>query len=236
VDVPTIGGVYECCKKIVVYFSGLGRPFERTSPRHWCSRARTLQEARDLPDMGIIAGVTPGSPVIDLRNMEQETSNLEETYERGLVVKLRHMNELEYIWVGMFQMGRRSSEKEIDKIAGLAHIFTSYELPAYYESESAEDAWVCLVERMNPVTVGQLFYHFPTEGDCKFLWLPSWSQMIRTLDSIRISKTPPIITGLESTLTRIEDDQWRVRRGIWLPNCYVKGFNETILISVGQKS
>ncbi len=64
-DVPTIGGVYKDAIKVVIYLSGLGRPFrlkagDLDSDRNWFRRAWTLQE---VGDRRIIAGDMPDGPM-----------------------------------------------------------------------------------------------------------------------------------------------------------------------------
>ncbi|KAK0233972.1 hypothetical protein IW262DRAFT_1259875 [Armillaria fumosa] len=172
-DVPTIGNVYQT-QNVVCYLSGLGPPLtlkegDLESDRSWFRRAWTLQE---VGDEKVIAGDTPDGPLhADCKDGEYETELLTRFHKRLQCTKrsFQMHNALE--------MQKRVSTNPVDKIAGLAFLTGSRSIPAYYESESLEDAWRALVNSMDvEFRGGRLFFLCPEPGDTGPKWRPSWEQ------------------------------------------------------------
>ncbi|KAK0184614.1 hypothetical protein F5146DRAFT_1074297 [Armillaria mellea] len=51
-------------------------------------------------------------------------------------------------------------------------------IPAYYESESLNEAWTALVTLMDGDSRGQLFFLCPEPGNTGRKWQPSWDQVM----------------------------------------------------------
>ncbi|PBK64831.1 hypothetical protein ARMSODRAFT_852274, partial [Armillaria solidipes] len=181
-DVPTIGGVYKrdsqyVHKKVVIYLSGLGRPLrlkdgDLDSDRHWFRRAWTLQE---VGSDRIIAGDTPDGPMhaqpIDGGN-----------YETALLTRFhKELHSLErgmlHIFAALADMQKRVSTNPVDRVAGLAFPLRVRKIPAYYESETLEDAWTALVNAMYSKMRAHFLCVYPGVGlGCK-KWRPTWDQV-----------------------------------------------------------
>ncbi|KAK0429556.1 hypothetical protein EV421DRAFT_546366 [Armillaria borealis] len=179
-DVPTIGMAYHNCK-VHCYLSGLGRPLSVTedyfrSDCCWFNRAWTLQE---VGHQGYeICGVTPDGP-LDAKsdqdgNYGSEVLTTFHQKRRGLTrLDLQPFNVLA-------EMRRRVSTNPVDKIAGMAMLMWSSTIPAYYESQSLEDAWTALVNTIISDTRAHLFFWYPEPGNAGTKWRPSWDQVMTT--------------------------------------------------------
>ncbi|KAK0430889.1 hypothetical protein EV421DRAFT_236437 [Armillaria borealis] len=88
-----------------------------------------------------------------------------------------------WLWVheALEEMRKRVSTNPVDKIAGLAFLMYSRTIPAYYESESLEDAWTALVLSMDERRRAQLFFLCPEPGNAGKKWRPSWDQVMKPL-------------------------------------------------------
>ncbi|SJL02844.1 uncharacterized protein ARMOST_06182 [Armillaria ostoyae] len=175
-DVPTIGAVYRFSGAVVWYLSGLGRPLsvkvgDLDSDQCWFRRAWTLQEIGRNP---IVAGDIPDGPLHTERINEDENGILTRFHKQLMSVS-RHR-------LGMFdvlsQMQKRVSTNAVDKVAGLAFSLGSQMIPAYYESQSLEDAWIALVNAMGAWYRAQLFFLYPKPGNSGKKWRPSWKQVM----------------------------------------------------------
>ncbi len=172
VDVPTIGRVYLTASRVVCYFSGLGRPLsvkpgDFDSDRNWFRRAWTLQEICEDP---IIAGDTA-----DDRTTEVEM----QTKFRDQLLSLQDIKQgLSHtpVFAVLSHMQNRYSTNPVDKVAGLGYLLWSGEIPAYYETQSEEDAWMALVAVMSPLNQAQLLFVYPQPGDGSRIWRVSWKQ------------------------------------------------------------
>ncbi|KAK0458742.1 uncharacterized protein EV420DRAFT_1333889 [Desarmillaria tabescens] len=178
-DVPTIGAVYHKAK-VVWYLSGLGRPLslkdgDLDSDRYWFRRAWTLQEV-GRARYRVIAGDTPHGPM--------HAKHKDGKYETELLTRfhrqLQSGDDVAYgtIFDVLKEMQMRVSTNPVDKVAGLAFLLDSEMIPAYYESESLEDAWTALVNSMRAEIRGLLFM-YPEPGNAGTKqWRPSWDQLM----------------------------------------------------------
>ncbi|PBK81268.1 hypothetical protein ARMGADRAFT_1068618 [Armillaria gallica] len=177
-DVPTIGRVYSGPRTVVIYLSGLGRPFrlkdgDLDSNQNWFRRAWTLQE---VGYKCIIAGDMPDGPMhtqpIDGRNYE--TVLLTRFHK-----KLNSMKrDVHHIFALLADMQKRVSTNPVDRVAGLAFPLRPSMIPAYYESETLEDAWTALVNTMHPQMRMSFLIVYPEVGlGCK-KWRPTWDQVM----------------------------------------------------------
>ncbi|SJL16361.1 uncharacterized protein ARMOST_19883 [Armillaria ostoyae] len=175
-DVPTIGGLYKYAD-VVIYLSGLGRPLslkdgDLDSNRNWFRRAWTLQEATWAY---VIAGDMPNGP---MHAQRIDGGN----YETALLTRFhKELHSVEgrpgHIFAVLADMQKRVSTNPVDRVAGLTFPLRPCVIPAYHESESLEDAWMALVNVMDPrLRTGFLVY--PGVGlGCK-KWRPTWDQVM----------------------------------------------------------
>ncbi len=177
-DVPTIGSIYQE-SQVVIYLSGLGQALslkkgDLDSDRCWFRHAWTVQEVGTSGR--IIAGDTPDGPMhampID-NNGNYQTDMLTRFHKQ---LKSLHAN------TDMFSilaaMRDRVSTNPVDKVAGLAGPMLPEAIPAYYESESLEDAWMALVNTTHMSDCVLLLFQYPGVGlGCK-KWRPTWDQVM----------------------------------------------------------
>ncbi|KAK0506456.1 hypothetical protein EDD18DRAFT_1240950 [Armillaria luteobubalina] len=172
-DVPTIGIIYHGAE-VVCYLSGLGLPLslkegDLESDRSWFRRAWTVQEVGRTRS---IAGDTPDGP------LHGDAGN----YEDKILMKFHRQLESVETANGLFSvlsvMQDRTSTYPIDKVAGLAYSLYTHSIPAYYESQSLEDAWTALVFEMDAIIRGDLFFTYPEPGTGCVKWRPSWEQVV----------------------------------------------------------
>ncbi|KAK0465669.1 hypothetical protein IW261DRAFT_1427251, partial [Armillaria novae-zelandiae] len=86
-------------------------------------------------------------------------------------------------------MQHRISTYPIDRVAGLRYFFEARSIPAYYESQSLEDAWTALVNVMDTNYRRILFFTYPEPGTGCKKWRPSWKQMWPSWRQIRSPHT-----------------------------------------------
>ncbi|KAK0493537.1 hypothetical protein EDD18DRAFT_1078127 [Armillaria luteobubalina] len=179
-DVPTIGRVYRH-QEVVIYLNGLGQPLrlkdsDLDSNRSWFQRAWTLQE---IGSSHIIAGDTPDGPMHaqQVNGSNYETTLLTRFHEERNSVKSIELD----LFAMMASMQKRVSTNPVDRVAGLAFPLWTKTVPAYYESETLEDAWTALVNAMHPWKRGELLFMYPGVGlGCK-KWRPTWDQVMKEL-------------------------------------------------------
>ncbi|KAK0478126.1 hypothetical protein IW261DRAFT_205142 [Armillaria novae-zelandiae] len=176
-DVPTIGMIYQRTH-VVCYLSGLGLPLsvkegDLESDRCWFRRAWTLQEvskdrsiAGDTPD-----GPLHAKPIDDVGNYEDEI--LTEFHQQLHSTMIPHG-----VYGALSAMRHRISTYPIDRVAGLGYFLNTQSIPAYYESQSLEDAWTALVNVMGMNYQGILFFTYPEPGTGCKKWRPSWKQVM----------------------------------------------------------
>ncbi|PBK64743.1 hypothetical protein ARMSODRAFT_961924 [Armillaria solidipes] len=181
-DVPTIGYLYRVADVVVWYFSGLERPLslkegDLESDRCWFRRAWTLQE---VGDQRIIAGDTPDGP-LHAKPIDEDGN-----YETEVLTKFhRQLQALDNISPDSYEMfsllaemQKRVSVNPVDKVAGLAFRLESATIPAYYENQSLEDAWVALVDTIIAWCRAELLFLYPEPGTASKRWRPSWDQVM----------------------------------------------------------
>jgi len=194
-DVPTIGYVYSKASqlsthymrlnpRIVIYFSGLGRPFvaeDLENSRHWLNRAWTLQETpgirsynRDLPKIDIIGGWTPMSPKRRHRQNKQPQPEVERQFFR----RLDSITIRGDIIAILHNMRRRYSVNPVDKIAGLAYLLAAHQLPIYSPNEDTEHVWQRLLDVISVEERGVLLFIYPCAGEGPRISTPSWDQVL----------------------------------------------------------
>ncbi|KAK0506474.1 hypothetical protein EDD18DRAFT_1455791 [Armillaria luteobubalina] len=166
-DVPTIGAIYYGTR-VVCYLSGLGRPLS--------FKAGDL----DMQEVGwerVIAGDTPdgplhSKPIDEVGHYEQEASTI---FHKQLMSAESTLNGL---YGTLSAMQDRISTNPVDKVAGLAFSLKARSIPAYYESQSLEDAWTSLINEMDPFYRGILLFTYPEPGTGCKKWRPSWKQIM----------------------------------------------------------
>ncbi|KAK0506430.1 hypothetical protein EDD18DRAFT_31473 [Armillaria luteobubalina] len=200
-DVPTIGAIYQDAY-VVCYLSGLGLPFtlkegDLESDRCWFRRAWTAQEVGQFRR---IAGDTPDGP------LHAKPIDDMENYEDKILMKfhgrLFHLQWSHGMYDTLSAMQDRISTNPVDKVAGLAYSLETVAIPAYYESQSLEDAWIALIYELHPYLRGTLLFTFPEPGTGCKKWRPSWEQVME-------KSLPPYCDGRvsESFVWR-DDDDW----------------------------
>ncbi|PBK64617.1 hypothetical protein ARMSODRAFT_845515, partial [Armillaria solidipes] len=170
IDVPTIGYVYDqSVRRVVCYFSGMGHPLnlkacDFESDRSWFRCAWTLQEILSRYDP-IIGGETGDDGVMEeaIRVRIQKQLSLSQDLGGNVVKKLSVMQ-------------KRVSTNPVDRIAGLTYLLLTDSIPAYYEAQAEEDAWMALVAVMMTWLQAQLLFWYPEPGSGSKVWRPSWTQ------------------------------------------------------------
>ncbi|KAK0506453.1 hypothetical protein EDD18DRAFT_1240948 [Armillaria luteobubalina] len=176
-DVPTIGIIYRWAH-VVCYLSGLGMPLtlkegDLESDRSWFRRAWTVQEVGVLRT---IAGDTPDGP------MHTEPIDKKGNYQDEILTKFHRQLNTAKMTRGLYRtlsaMQDRISTYPRDRVAGLAYSLDTHSIPAYYESQSLEDAWTALVNEMPALKRSLLFFTYPESGTGCKKWRPSWEQVM----------------------------------------------------------
>ncbi|KAK0465668.1 hypothetical protein IW261DRAFT_1301850, partial [Armillaria novae-zelandiae] len=177
-DVPTIGAIYHS-EHVVWYLSGLGLPLSLKkgnleSDRCWFRRAWTVQE---IGRTRTIAGDTPDGP------LHAEPMDEAGNYEDEILTKFhRQLKSVEVIsneiYGALSAMQDRISTYPIDRVAGLAFSLGTHSIPAYYESQSLEDAWSTLIKEMSAFYRGIVLFTYPEPGTGCRKWRPSWTQVM----------------------------------------------------------
>ncbi len=140
--------------------------------RSWFRRAWTLQE---IGKTRTIAGDTPDGPLhAKCKDGMYETELLTRFHKQVQSTRTVFLNIIE----ALREMRKRVSTNPVDKIAGLALLMGTKAIPAYYESESLEDAWKALVNVMAMSHRGSLFSLCAEPGNAGKKWRPSWDQRL----------------------------------------------------------
>ncbi len=186
VDVPTIGWVYDRSRRhVVCYLSGLGRPFslkenDLESDTCWFRRAWTLQEARC--GTMTIGGDTGNDRFIE-KEMRTTVENRLSLLEKGVSAFITS------VFLALSEMQKRVSTNPLDRVAGLSYLVWMDGIPAYYVTQSEEDAWNALVDEMDMTYRGHMFFLYPQPGNGNKFWRPSWEQ---AMDGVL---PPPQLSG-----------------------------------------
>ncbi len=61
----------------------------------------------------------------------------------------------------------------------MAILLDSSRIPAYYESQSLEDAWTAFMNTAGSNMRGDLFFFYPEPGNAGAKWRPSWDQVLQ---------------------------------------------------------
>lgn len=157
VDVPFIGNLYMLSSHVLVYLSGLGRPFNANQDwgdsRNWLRRAWTLQETKPRENTiigGLSEGMDPWVCKVDKRGTTLEIAFLNSTVHHSEPNFMRLFSE----------MRGRVAFKPLDKIWGLYFpcleslsrrtptASESLILPLYDENAEPEHAWQLFVRAL----------------------------------------------------------------------------------------
>ncbi|PBK77594.1 hypothetical protein ARMSODRAFT_949540 [Armillaria solidipes] len=202
-DVPTIGAIYQFVH-VVYYLSGLGLPLslkedDLESDRSWFRRAWTVQEVGYIPHdmvrmhghpyelhsyyMRTIAGVTPdgplnAKPIDEVGNYEDELLTKFHKQLRSNTDQAQVLFRFNSPYGALSAMQDRISTNPVDKVAGLAFSLQTHSIPAYYETQSLEDAWTALINEMKVDYRGKLLFNYPEPGTVCKKWRPSWEQVM----------------------------------------------------------
>ncbi|KAK0476538.1 hypothetical protein EDD18DRAFT_142545 [Armillaria luteobubalina] len=210
-DVPTIGAIYRWAQ-VVWYLSGLGLPLtlkegDLESDRCWFRRAWTVQE---VGQSRTIAGDTPDGP-LHAKPID-DTGNYEDKILTKFHKQLDSAQTASTILGALSVMQNRISTNPIDKVAGLVFSTNTRSIPAYYESQSLEDAWTALIYEMHPYPRGTLFHTYPEPGTGYKKWRPSWKQVMEK----------PLPKKVHCVaLVKRDDDDWC--RGPCIERGFVRG-------------
>ncbi len=194
-DVPTIGSVYSD-NIVVIYLSGLGRPLslkegDLDSDRSWFRRAWTIQE---VGEDRVFAGDSPDGP------QHAKPVDNKGNYETELLTRFhRQLKSIDNLlmYEALEGMQNRLSTNPVDKIAGLAFLLDTDWIPAYYESQSLEEAWTALVNSMDVEGRGKLFLSSLEPGNAGAKWRPSWDQVM----------TKPRFDGFYTEIQVVRDEE-----------------------------
>ncbi len=172
---------------MVCYLSGLGRPFslkenDLESDTCWFRRAWTLQETRHSM---IIGGVTGDDRFIE-KEMRTTVENRLSLLEKGVGAFVMP------VFLALSEMQKRVSMNPLDRVAGLSYPVWAQGIPAYYATQSEEDAWNALVDEVEMTQRGEMFFLYPQPGNGNMFWRPSWKQ---AMDGVL---PPPQLSGHNS--------------------------------------
>ncbi|KAG5642790.1 hypothetical protein DXG03_002114 [Asterophora parasitica] len=173
-DVPTIGNVFRLNTVVLVYLSGLGRPFRNegyNSDRHWFNRAWTVQEV--APTL-LLGGKTSSSPSRERRDRDSAFQEFWARFDGAIHSQWRTFT----VSQALVAMCKRVASNPLDKIAGLISLAHPDRIPIYDTELSLEDAWAECLKVMDRGTRGHLFSWYPVAGDSRpgLSWAPSWTQ------------------------------------------------------------
>ncbi|PBL01366.1 hypothetical protein ARMGADRAFT_1007375 [Armillaria gallica] len=131
-----------------------------------------------------IAGDTPGGP-LHIKPIDEAGNYKDE-------ILTRFHKQLKSAEIS--NINDRISTNPVDKVAGLAFFLWTCSIPAYYESQSLEDAWTALINETHSYYLSILFFTYPEPGTGYKKWRPSWEQVM----------TKPLPNG-----SRLIDGFWR---------------------------
>ncbi|KAK0470905.1 hypothetical protein IW261DRAFT_1612376 [Armillaria novae-zelandiae] len=217
-DMPTIGHVCHQNQMVVYYYSGLGRPLrlkpgDLDSRRCWFNWAWTLQE---ISENSIIGGDTDDGPLKAVP-IDKEEDEVVLRFYKQLLSLTNIAQEVHNVFNTLAHMRHRASEGAIDKIAGMAFLLRSRTIPAYYETQSVEDAWAELVNAMRERYRGDMLFLYPAPGNGNRMWRPSWDQ----IQNMELPSTGGIY--LYEEVMRLEEMDTDWHNGFCIEKAYVRG-------------
>lgn len=165
-DVPTLGHVYryDRYQTTIVYFNGLGRPFDLSrplldSPLHWLNRAWTLQETTInwLP-----GGLTSVS--CDRWDGPYFIERIRESQRDLGLLQLCRPRFADLVSAMQRRPGY-ADKKPYDRVAALAYLLPGHQPEVYNERwKNAEEAWAALVKSLTGhERLDLLLYDMPDE-------------------------------------------------------------------------
>ncbi|KAK0421662.1 hypothetical protein EV421DRAFT_1965903 [Armillaria borealis] len=108
----------------------------------------------------------------ELKDREKKKMSLEN------IMPITGAQCIDNVFAVLMHMQKRVSENPVDKVMGLACLLEPDRLPAYYEMQSLEDAWMALVNVMRGEYRGQMLLWYPESGKGRRKWRPSWEQIM----------------------------------------------------------
>lgn len=202
-DIPTIGYIYNesvgsVFKPIIVYFNGLGIPFndgpvDPNDRYHWFNRVWTLQET---PQMNVIIGGLRKKldkiclPVYQYSKLG--TAEISHSFLESLKTLCTSYFELCGHYVGSIlsnvvpMVAGRAYSNAVDEVACMAYMLSCTTLPIYDADIDVEVAWSLLVECLPPRDqLRLLFSDFKLDRPTSS-WRPTWEQF----KACRLFKVP----------------------------------------------
>ena len=181
-DIPTIGHVYNeeiSRRPIVVYFNGLGlpfqdAPFDPTDSFHWFKRIWTLQET---PYNIIFGGLQRKQEAVHLRDSSQRpVDGVSSTVFDKLLESFVLGQDLTAI---IQAISSRTCSNPVDEVASLAYLLRCPKLPIYDADMDVEVAWSLLVECFDDeARIALLCSNFSSPGVASSTsWPPTWQQV-----------------------------------------------------------
>ncbi len=84
------------------------------------------------------------------------------------------LSSLKHTTFGLYEvlseMQKQVSTNPMDKVVGMTYPLVSMSIPAYYEEQSEEDAWIALVNAMGHDSQGNLLFMYPEPGNGNRFW------------------------------------------------------------------
>lgn len=153
-------------------------------------------------------------------------------------------------------MCKRFAHRDLDRIAGLAYLACLDVQPVFVETQDVEDAWISFVSCIRPRARAELFFLFPTTGNGKAKWMPTWKQLLNwaeDLDGDVLDRTfleydseyysPHQSKQLSATLwrgpTQKPEDSYTGKhpcgsgnyscKAVCIPSCHLSGFDSLVM-------
>ncbi|KIP07167.1 hypothetical protein PHLGIDRAFT_13386 [Phlebiopsis gigantea 11061_1 CR5-6] len=197
IDVPTLGHVYrhDRYQTTVVYFNGLGRPFNPKAelldtPAHWFNRAWTLQETT----VNWLPGGLSSQSCAGWDGTYFMTRMHQAQIELGLP-SLRDPSFTDLLQAMQRRPGY-AKKKPFDRVAAVSYLLPRSR-PVMYDDQwsDAEAAWESLVPSLSGTDRLGLLLHCPPRrtiisSESTMLWRPSWAEVMQEPQSVRIPPLP----------------------------------------------
>ncbi|KAK0494940.1 hypothetical protein EDD18DRAFT_1332883 [Armillaria luteobubalina] len=173
------------------------------SDRCWFRRAWTVQEVSwAMPIAGdTLNGTLHAKPIDKKGNYEDKMLTI-------FHKQLKSTRSIYGLYGALSAMQGRISTYPVDRVVGLTYSLGTDSIPAYYESQSLEDAWTTLMR-------GELFFTYPGPGPGCKKWRPLWGQVME--------KPLPKYIGSRLAIPHVErnDEDWF--EGRCIERGYVRG-------------